>query len=192
LSFIKREKELKNLKGRMLCLGIYPKLVSQLNEIEIQQKVFMTTDTPKNIFEAVSKTEHDRRKLSSKEEEAVEAQPTATISKMLEHCRELHENIASSLDRIFNSKGITHNQYRHYVSNQQNFSRKDWEIIEEAQKNTDKELEKLSTIAKIQGEEIPSSATKKGEKAEEGKNQPPTRSEPKRKPMSRRQWLQMH
>jgi hypothetical protein len=153
----------------------------------------MTTNTPRNIFEAVGKSEHERRNPVLKETLPAETTQPSSISKMLEHCRDLHENIASSLDRIFNSKGITHTQYRNYVSNQRNFSSKDWEVIEQAQKNTTEELEKLSLVTNPKGAEnasVPIEGVKKKEEAK--KMLSPRSSEPKRKPISRRQWLQMH
>ncbi len=148
----------------------------------------MTSNTPKNIFEAVGKSEHERQQTVTKKTLPVEETPTSSVNTMLDRCRDLHETISCSLDRIFNSKGITHTQYRNYVSNQQNFSTKDWEMIEVTQKNTEEQLEKLNIITK-EKTVIPQEKDAQSEKA---KKPVTTKSEPKRKPISRRQWLQMH
>lgn len=148
----------------------------------------MTSNTPKNIFEAVGKSEHERQQTVSKKPLPIEETPISSVNKMLDRCRDLHENISCSLDRIFNSKGITHTQYRNYVSNQQNFSTKDWKMIEVTQKNTEEQLEKLNIITK-EKTIIPK---EKDAQSAEAKKSASAKSEPKRKPISRRQWLQMH
>jgi hypothetical protein len=152
----------------------------------------MTSNAPKNIFEAVSKSEHERRQQAGKEPLPAAEPQIPSVDKMLDRCRTLHENIASSLDRIFNSRGISQNQYQKYVTTQRNFSSKDWEMIKETKKNTEKELAKLQIITKTREEEEKAALTKKEHPKSEVQTTTPSKFEPKRKPITRRQWLQMH
>jgi hypothetical protein len=147
----------------------------------------MTGNTPKNVFEAVGRSQSGLSQFSKKKELPIEEQKTLPITAMLEHCRKLHEDIASSLNRMFTEKGITHNQYRNYVSEQKNFSKAEWDLIEETKKQTENQLKELQTGTKSIPKEDRTPASKK-----ETKKPPGEHPEMKRRPITKRQWLQMH
>lgn len=137
----------------------------------------MTSDTPKNIFEAIGKAERTHRKASSKEAKEF------PIEAMLERCHKLHEDIASSLDRMFSAEGLSRRQYETYVSDQKHFSKEEWALIEKTKQQTESQLQELVSETKVGKKEPPQEKIQK---------LAPGSPEAKRRPPSRRQWLQMH
>ncbi len=138
---------------------------------------------PHNIFEAASRLEKERR---AKKEEVQAPQPFAgpgedsSLSAIFQRCRQLHKEIAESLEQAFKRGGITSSQVQQYVSRPQNFSERDWQQIE-AQKKKNEEMllalkEKIG--GQLEGEQAPPPEAKKEEPPPPSPPQPPEEQKP--------------
>jgi hypothetical protein len=128
--------------------------------------------SPKSIFETASQMERERRRKEA---------PASTLSldEMFQRCMKFHQNIQSSLDKVFSANRLTPNQFQKYMATPENFSEKDWDAIKEQKLKNDiliKELaNKLLSEAAIKEKE-------KKELLKEGK---------KPRVLRRSQWLGM-
>ena len=143
-----------------------------------------------NIFEAVSEFE---KKLHEKErtERAEPEQAPDPLQALFQQCLKMHEQLSARIDREFERFGITESQYRAYVNRPQNFSAKDWKRLQEQKASTEAKLQRLiphAIIPKTQRPMPPEPA--KGPSTQEPTPQKP-RPGPKRRPITKRGWLEM-
>jgi len=125
---------------------------------------------PKNIFEAAGS---DKKKPEEK------STPTS-FEEIFSRCQKMHEEIADTLDKNLESAKISPSAIRSYVSRPQNFSQKNWKIVEEQKKKNEKMLNEL--VQKV--------SRKKAVEAPEEKGKP-KKGKKKRKVMTKRRWLKM-
>jgi hypothetical protein len=160
-----------------------------------------------NIFETASRLEKERREKQIKKQApppTAEPAQNTVLSTIFQRCKQLHNEIAESLNQAFKNGGITSIQLRTYVSRPQNFSEKDWQQIEEQKRENEAMLlnlkknfeakkaeeETLRPQSKPENtdEEPPSHPLPSGEQP---LTKPPTPHPKKPRIMTRRQWIGM-
>lgn len=98
---------------------------------------------PHDIFEAASRIEKERRGKKPREQApqpTVEPAEGGSLSAIFQRCKQLHQEIAESLDQAFKKSGLTPTQVRTYVSHPQNFSSNDWKQLESQKKKNEEML----------------------------------------------------
>ena len=168
---------------------------------------------PKNIFEAASKIEkvRARKEFAPKKETPQKEGPKeelvgeergkerVIVSEIFLKGKKLHEEISSKVDFLFSKSKIAPSDYRQYVSRPQNFSQKQWQLLEEQRKKNEN---LLGELAEKIGAKVPTIREPKKEaekplptKEKEPEKKPPEKEEkpkPKKpKIITKRQWIGM-
>lgn len=148
----------------------------------------MTQDAskPHDIFEAASRLEKERReKEKRKQAPPKQAEPVqdASLAAIFQRCRQMHEEIADSIDQAFKKGGVSPSQLRSYFSRPQNFSAKEWQRIEAERGKNERLLQDLKKRFRAREEEsapLPTVPEKEG--APEKRPPPPSEEKPAEKP----------
>jgi small-conductance mechanosensitive channel len=149
---------------------------------------------PKNIFDAASNLEKERREkeLKSRQVQREAQKPTQddSLNEMFRQCQQIHKEISDSLDQAFKGSNVTSTQLRTFVSNPRNFSDQDWKNIE-AQKKKNSQL--LNDLERQMGARKPPSLPPKKEEPPPSPEAPPPPTTPPKKPkiITRRHWIGM-
>ena len=127
-----------------------------------------------NIFEAASSA--GKKPVAAKE---VPAGPPLTddeIKERFERYKELHNMIHDKLEKVLEEKNLTKRQVHDYFDKPQNFTARQWQLIEAERDETEKKLKEL----------VPKKAAAK-EKRKSGKEKG---KKPKRM-QTKSRWIQM-
>jgi hypothetical protein len=162
----------------------------------------MEEDKPKNLFEAVSRVEKERR-IKGKKEELPRAQESE-VDSLFQRYKKMHEEIDLRLNHLYVYNDITPRQLSSYVGSPKNFSERDWTLMQQQKTENEKLLEDLRKRAGIlqEGREREIERVPEEEKVPEMKKEEPIlkKEEPKKTeepkkskkaPITKRHWLQM-
>ena len=144
----------------------------------------------KNIFEAASQIERERREKEKPEEPLSAPQKGSSLDEIFRRCHQMHEEITESLDRAFKQAGVTPSQLRTFVSKPRNFSSGDWNKVEEGKKQSEKMLTELKTKIGTPSQTVPAKPAAPPKPAPEA---PSKQSPPKKRArvVTKRQWIGM-
>jgi len=131
----------------------------------------------KDIFEAVSQFEKAQYHPQKEEQ----AQDDKELQKLFQKCMQFHKELDQSLEKLFVKHRIRPSKYQAYITRPQNFSQKQWELLETQKKENETLLKKLSK--KIAEQKPPESTPQHLEKKPKKKK--------KLKALPKRRWLEM-
>ena len=149
---------------------------------------------PKNIFEAASRIEQERkekkRPAGPSPSATLPSQKNASLDEIFRRCHQMHKEIVESLDHAFKQAGVTHSQLQSFVSKPRNFSSGDWSKVEEGKKQSEEMLtelkSKIGSAPELKRSEPPK---KPPEPPQKKPPEPPPKK--KAKIVTRRQWIGM-
>ena len=150
-----------------------------------------------NIFDIVSK-----KNMPSKEQEvpsAREEEKNSEDPKILwKKCQGMYHDIQKRLDALFSFTEVSSHQLSRFLSNPKNFTRGEWEQIQDARKTTEQRLADLKQkvgITEKEESKAPPSKQALGESSffekEQGGVVPSPKEMKKKKLMPRHRWLDM-
>jgi hypothetical protein len=145
----------------------------------------------KSIFDTASELSkaHKQKKQDITIQKIDGGDQTMAIKEMVRKGEAFHADLSTKIDTVFTVHQILPSKYRHYLSQQQNFSEKDWRALEEQRKKNE---ELLKALGKRIGRTVPSQQAKQEKEVAPHSTEAEKKAPPKKgKIITKRHWIGM-